>query len=635
MKKLKVSWSILLLLLPFCGVAQGVVQDTTEKQEIEVDHADFLEFQQMDTSTIQKLVGHVELSQDSVFMYCDSATIKNRIDLVAKGQVVIQQNDTLNVFSDSLIYDGAKRVADLYGDVVLVNGEQQLFTKQLNYDLNTKIATYTTKSTLTNGSSQLTSKRGYYYVNEKAAYFKDSVIVVDTNFTLKADTLKFNTASKVVEFLGPTLIKNDSIKVYCESGYYDTENNVAEFTENAQFEKNGQQAQAAIIRYDGSNKEYLLIGDAQFREGTQQATADTIRHDEAADVTYLIGNAKFQDGEQNIDAQTIVYDAKTETYSTKGRSRISNPPQILEADQVDFVEATGLGLAIGNVIWQDTASQVTIICDNADINQNTNYLKASGGPKGRPLFISLIDEDSLFMAADTLMSLTIDSTSSDSSRLLIGYYDVRIYKSNLQAICDSLVYNTQDSLFFFYDDPIMWSDTSQFSADTMTMQLANNTIDRIFLRDNGLIVNSPDEFFFNQIQGKDITAIFDGENLRRMDVEGNAESVYYALDDDKAYVGVNKTICSEMILYFGNNQVDRIKFFEQPQGNFYPMQDADHEAMKLEGFYWETTRRPMQVEDLFMHRPTTVPTPLPEPIEPIGKASPALKSLPEKAKNKF
>ena len=600
--------SILFSLLPIVSWAQQVVQDTSAKQEIQVDHADLFELMQKDTQTIQKLIGHVELSQDTVFMYCDTATIKNRTDLTAKDNVIIQQNDTINIFADSLIYDGLIRIADLYGDVILVNGEQKLFTDQLNYDLKTKVATYNNSATLTNGSSQLTSKRGYYYVNEKAAYFKDSVVVVDPNFSLKADTLKFNTETKVVEFLGPTLIKNDSIKVYCENGFYDTENNVAEFTQNAQFQKNEQKAQADIIRYDGANSAYLLVGNAKFSEGTQQATADTIRHDEIADKTYLIGNAKFEDGNQNIDAESIVYDAGTDTYSTRGRSLISDPPQILEADQVDYSEESGLGIAIGNVIWQDTSAKITILCQKADYNQATNYLKASGGRNGRPLFIAEIDDDSLFMVADTLLSTKVDSISTDSSRLLIGYYDVRIYKSNLQAISDSLVYNTQDSLFYFFDDPIMWSDTSQFSADTMRMQLSNNTIDRIFLKNNGLIVNSPDEIYFNQIQGKEITAFFKEGDLRRMIVEGNAESVYYALDEEQAYIGVNKVISSEMELLFGANQIEQIKIIEKPNGSMTPMREADHEGLKLKDFYWETQKRPKSVEDLFSPKKQPKPT---------------------------
>ena len=85
------------------------------------------------------------------------------------------------------------------------------------------------------------------------------------------------------------------------------------------------------------------------------------------------------------------------------------------------------------------------------------------------------------------------------------------------------------------------------------MQLANDQIDRIYLYQDAFILNSPDELFFNQIKGRDIVAYFVDGEVRRVKVDGNAESVYYALDEAKAYVAANKTVCSEMLLFFGNN----------------------------------------------------------------------------------
>lgn len=600
-------------LLPGILSAQQPIGKPSPKDtitRIEVDHADLFEYIQQKGQVIQKLDGHVELRQDSVFMYCDTATIIDNIDVTAKGNVIIQQGDSVSVFADSLIYAGATRQADLFGEVVLVNGQQQLFTNRLTYDLNTKVATFFEGATLTNDETQLTSKRGYYYVNEREAFFKDSVVVVDPDFTLRSDTLKFNTETKVVYFLGPTLISSDSSRIYCEGGFYDTENNLAEFTENAQYVKGEQKAVADIIKYDGQKKEYTLQGDALFEEGIRLAKADLIRYNEIDDKTYLSGAAEYRDSTRHIRAEEIYYDAKDETYSTRGRSRISDPPQILEADQVDYREEDGLGFALGNVIWQDTSARTTIVCEEARYNRKTGYLQAVGGRGDRPLLISMIDEDSLFMTSDTLLSVRVDSIDSDSNRLLLAYHDVRIFKNDLQAICDSLAYSTVDSLFRLFVEPVIWSDTTQFKADTVHIALKNNKVDRIFLYNNSFIINSPDFFYFNQIKGKDITAFFEENELRRMDVSGNAETVYYARDDAGGYIGVNKTICSDMLLYFGNNQVDKIKFFAEPKGTLHPMKQADHESLKMKGFHWETKLRPMNIEALFEHRePRAVASP--------------------------
>lgn len=625
-----------LFLLVFLGISATVMaqqpqrpifkpkqlEADTAKTPIDVDHADVLELTQRNKKTFQKLIGNVELHQDSVFMYCDSALIEDDIRVLAEGNVIIQQGDSLSVFSDSLNYDGVERIADLYGDVILVTTEQKLFTNHLTYNLRTKTATYFEGATIVNGATQLTSKRGYYYVDRSEAYFKDSVIVVDSLFGLRSDTLLYNTSTNVVTFLGPTVISTDSSRVYCEAGFYDTENNQAEFTQNAQFEKGEQRATARIIRYDGNQKEYTLDGDARFREGDRVAVADVIRYNEISDKTFLNGNARFRDETRDIVADEIVYDAKADTYSTRGRSRISDPPQILEADQVDYREELGLGVAIGNVTWRDTSAELTIICAEAEYNRQTGYLKAVGGKMGRPLLISLMDGDSLFMTSDTLYSTRTDSTAGDSSRLLLAYKDVRIFKSDLQVICDSMAYSTEDSLFRFFRAPMIWSDTSQFTADTIYMQMANQTIDKILLKQNSFIINSPDELYFNQIKGKYIAATFREGELRVMDVQGNAESVYYALDDGNAYIGVNKTACSNMVLYFGNNEIDRIKFLVQPQGDTYPMTQIDHEEIKIKGFNWDTTYRPDGKPDLFSaekKRPASkIPVAAPAAVIPIG-----------------
>lgn len=612
MKRFGLLVSILILVV-LTAYSQTQGPAVTKKQDqVTVDYADVFENFQEGKDIIQKLRGNVELRQDSIYMYCDSATITNNTYVVAKGNVVIQQGDTTSVFADSLVYWGDLKQASLFGNVALVNNTQKLFTNRLDYDLTTKTATYFEGATLTNNETQLSSKRGYYYVRNNEVYFRDSVVVIDPEFKLRSDTLKFNTETRTVFFLGPTLIVTDSSKVYCEDGFYDTQNNLAEFRENAQYARGAaQQATAEVIRYDGKNEIYTLEGDARFTDNNQEAIANTIRYEERNDKYFLSGNASYRDSTRNIQAEEIIYDRKNELYSTQGRSRISDPPQILEADAVAYTEGSGFGVASGNIIWQDTSANLTILCDRADYNRQTNYLKATGGQRGRPLLITEVDQDSLFLSSDTLEAVqTVDTLSKDTIRTLFAYYRVRIYKSNLQAICDSLSYSSIDSTFRLYDDPVIWSDTSQFVADTVDMQLRNDQIDRIFLRNNAFIVNSSDEIFFNQIKGRDITAFFEENELRRMNVQGNAESVYYAKDDVGAYIGVNKIICSEMLMYFGNNNIDQIRFYAQPKASLTPMKQANHEEMKMPGFSWEVRKRPQNRDDVFVTTKTNEPTPV-------------------------
>jgi lipopolysaccharide export system protein LptA len=607
MKWLRQIWVIGLVFCAGVVFAQTTPPTISEEQdEVQVDYADTFENIQTADSTVQKFRGNVELRQDSIFMYCDSATIVNKTYVVAQGNVIIQQGDTTSVFADSLVYQGDVKQAVLFGNVALVNGEQKLFTDRLDYDLNTKTAVYTEGATLTNEDAQLSSKRGYYYVRADEVFFRDSVVVIDPEFNLRSDTLKFNTQTRTVFFLAPTLISSDSTKIYCEDGFYDMENNLAEFRKNAQFARSTQEAVADTIRYNGRNEVYDLRGNARFTDENQKAVANSIKYEEQNDKYYLTGDASYQDSTRNIVAEEIIYDRKNELYSTTGRSRVVDPPQILEADQIAYTEGNGTGVALGNIIWQDTSANLTIVCERADYNRSTNYLKALGGREGRPLLITEIEEDSLFLSSDTLLALqTVDTLTQDTARTLFAYHNVRIFKSNLQAICDSLTYSGIDSTFRLYDNrlnqtPIIWSDTTQFIADTVDILLKNNEIDRIFLQNNAFIVNSPDNIYFNQVKGRDITAFFEAGELRRMDVQGNAESIYYALDEEDAYIGVNNIQCSEMLMYFGNNQVDNIRFYTSPEGALLPMKQTDHQSLRLDGFTWEVSRRPKDRDEVLV-----------------------------------
>jgi len=526
--------------------AQTIEKDTTKSEPIIVDIADAAEYIS-ENGKVEKLlmrdIRQVELRQGNTFMYCDTARIIEK-QIIAYGNIIIQQGDSINVFADSLVYQGDTEIADLYGNVVLEKQEQQLFTDQLNYNLRTKIATYDSGALLTNGGAQLRSKRGSYYVDQDLAYFSQEVVIVDTSFTLQSDTLEFDTKLELATFHGPTLIQQDSSKIYCEAGFYDIPNQIAEFRENAQYLKGDQLATADIINYDGNLDEVLLRGNAKFDELEKSAKADLIR-------------------------------------------------QILQADSVDYDSESGMAIATGDVIWRDTVENTIIYAEKTKYNKGTDFLLASGN---RPMLVSISEGDTLHLAADTLQSFKI--SEEDSTRNFLGYPDVRIFKTDLQGLCDTVFFDGVDSVFNLKGNPILWSDSSQFLADTINIYLDSNQIDKIKFLQNALIINTEDELFFNQIQGREMTAFFHENSIAKMMVNGNAESIYYAMDDSTGYFGVNKSVASKMTLYFEDSDLTSIHAYRDPVSNVFPMRGTDHESLKLKGFKWEWNRRPKSVADL-------------------------------------
>ena len=652
MRKTTVWYIVALLFLTgipqFCGTGAGLYaqisppQDTIRKEVVNIDKAN--EYRIQKKGEIQLLVGEVELSQDSIFMYGDSVLLTNETQVDAYGNVIIQQGDSLAAFSDALDYNGTTKLADLTGNVVLRRGETELYTDRLAYDLTTKLATYHSGGRIVSQTTELSSTHGYYFADRKQVFFRDSVVAIDDRFEMRADTLLYDLAAERVYFLGPTVIRTDTHRIYCEAGYYDVQLDEAVFRQNAQYESGDRRAAADTIKYFGGLKEvYVLEGNAYVAEGDfQRATADKINYFRRDDRYLLEGDAFLRDSVKTVSGEKIDYDIARGTANiTGGRPRVSAPPMIIVADALLTDPETNNSVATGSVVWRDTSANLQVEAANATYNENTGYLLATGGGGpgagqpdyygNRPLLTSVLDRDTMWMVADTLVSvrrdfmdttvtetvLPPDSTyvgdslvvterirrdtvvSPDSTRYLSAYRDVRILKSDLQAVCDSLGFNTVDSVLTLYQNPVLWQDTSQLTGDTVQIYFDGEELDKVRLKRNALVLTSPDLLFFNQVKGKTIDAFFDSTNLARTEVVGNAEAIYYILDDAGAYVGVNKTACSSMVLLFQNRTVRKIRFLSAPAGKMEPMLAVDHEAFKLEGFRWEIDRKPVSLGDLF------------------------------------
>lgn len=588
-------------LLCTCASAQVTEPDTTGKEVISIDRAD--ELRMLKRGETQLLIGNVELSQDSIFMYGDSVILEGEQQVYAYDNVTIQQGDSLAAFCDVLDYNAETLLADLQGNVVLKRGETELYTERLAYDLATKVATYHTGGRILSQETELSSRHGYYYAEAKEVYFRDSVVVVDDRFEMRADTLKYDLENEIVYFLGPTVIRTDTHRIYCESGFYDVTNDVAVFAKNAQYKSGERIAAADTIRYSGQDEVYILSGEAFVAEGEdERATADVINYYRRADRYVLKGNAFVRDSTQTVTGDFIDYNTKTETYSVSGgRPRVSAPPMIILADELGSDPETGFTVATGDVVWQDTSANTTIEAEVARYNETTGYLKATGGARGRPLMTSILDQDTMWMAADTLVSYQADTVNAkgDTIRYLAAYNDVRILKSDLQAVCDSLGFNTVDSVLTLYQDPVLWQDTSQLTGDTISINFKGEQLDYVELNRNAMVLTSPDLIFFNQVKGKNIVAKFDSSSLTQTVVTGNAEAIYYIQDEELRYVGVNKTACSSMVLDFERGSVRKIRFLDAPSGKMDPMGAVNHETIKLDGFRWEEARRPLTLGDLF------------------------------------
>ena len=605
MKTLILSLIWILLPLLISAQSQPVSRDTLSDDVIIIDHVGKLIEDLQGLETIKWLSKGLQLRIDSTNIYADSAVIFNDERVFAYGDVVIQQGDSLHVFTDTLKYYRDKDVAHLIGEVALQQGSRQLWTTNLTYFLGDRYGEYNNGGVLVDGALQVSSKRGTYWAAREEVMFHDSVIVLHPKFNLAADSLRYLASQSLVLFTGPTNIFTKAAKIYTEGGYYDLKTETAEFNLNPKYTGNRKNATADTIRYMAQEGEVEMMGNVIVIEEDKTINGDYLRYLENSGETWILGQpAKYIDSTRKIISPEIFYNEKTNQVTTKGASEIRDGPFIMKAEQTNYDQLTGRMKAEGNVVWRDTVQNIGIFTEQLDYGVKTSYMLAYGTI--RPIFFTIIEEDTLYIAADTFNMWTAHDTLTSNDTLLIidsinmmrAYHDVRLFKSDMQGKADSMVFHSRDSLFTFYGTPVMWSDTTQFSADTINMHMENKQIKDIVLNRRAMIVSELMNFYYDQIKGKKIVAQFDSSAIEEMVVTGNAESIYYTRDDNSAFIGVNKTICSKMFFTFNNGEIHLLKYYGDNSSTLSPMHEANHDKMRLEGFLWRESERPHNVNDL-------------------------------------
>lgn len=501
MKNLK--WYIVPFSLLILPLTPGIAQKG--KTEIRIIHSNTLEYDEKLGPDLKRLIGEVELQHEDVFMYCDSAYLYNKQNLVeAYSNVYLRQGDTLHLYGDFLRYKADIKLAIIRNNVTLIDNDTELNTEFLDYDLNKNLGYYFNGGIIYSGENILSSIQGVYYTKRKEFHFKDSVVIVNPDYIILADTMKYNTVTEISYFLGPTEIKGDTSYLYCEDGWYNTK----------------------------------------------------------TDITKLKKNALVKSKNMTIKGDSIYYE-----------------------------KINGYGIAYGNVVLTDTLENIIIKGNWIEYFEQPEKFTVTDSA----VFIQITGADSLFIHADTLISVK-DSTGT--YRTVSAYYHSKLYKDDFQGKSDSMIYSFRDSVIRLYNDPVLWSDKNQLTADSIAIFTKNGYADYLEMYNNAFIITQEDSIRFNQIKGKNMIAFFRESNLYKIDVTGNGETIYYILDEGEI-MGVNKVLCSDIIIYLENGEINKISFLDKPDGIMTPPDDEDPENLKLDGFNWLELSRPLNKWDIF------------------------------------
>ncbi len=519
-----------------------------------------LEYRRIDSITeLQILVGNVRLKQGNTLFSCDSCVINKSQNLFeAFGNVHIEE-DTTNVYSNYLRYLTNQRVAFLTGGVRLTDGHGTLTTNKLEYDVNTGIGIYREGGKVVNKQTVLTSTEGYYYSDMKDVYFKDNVVLNDPNYHLTTDSLLYNTEFETARFISPTLIRDSTNRTIITSdGFYNLQTGKAEFGQNP------------------------VIND-----GAVRITAQRIAIDDSTGISQAEGNASIIDTAQGttILAGIIFRNNKTESVLATRKPlmiiRQENDSIYVAADTLFSGRLTDLYTPAP--VMPDTISGITI-ADTLTGMASTDSIRN-------------------VMLRDTLTSITtIDvqpKLTDSTNRYFEAFRNVRIFSDSLQANSDSLFYSFADSTFRLFQDPVIWSNKSQITGDTIYLFTKNKKADRLQVFENSLIVNEVQPEVYNQIGATRLDGFFIDGAIDSVRARGFAKSIYYLQDDDSAFSGINEANSDIMDVYFQNSELQKVVFRSAVTGTLWPIRQKNPGEMRLTNFQWLEAQRPKTKYELF------------------------------------
>lgn len=314
------------------------------------------------------------------------------------------------------------------------------------------------------------------------------------------------------------------------------------------------------------------------------------------------GNVFFY-GPTTITSEASTIYCERGFYDTRGdsgyfirNSRIDYENRVLEGDSLYFDRNTDFASGTNNIKVTDTINNSIIRGHYAEVYRDRDSVFITK----RAVAISVQEQDSLYIHGDTLMV-----TGKPDNRIIRGFYDVRLYKSDMSGKSDSIHVKQTEGLTKMLGNPVVWSGNNQLSGDTI--HLLNNVqtekLDSLKVFDNAFVIQKDSVEGFNQIKGKELFGLFEDNALYQVDILKNTETLYYMRNDEDELIGINKTLSSSIRVLFEDQEVQDIYYYKNINGTLYPEEDVPPDERQLDGFNWRGAEQLNSREDLFAGEP--------------------------------
>ena len=451
-----------------------------------------------------------------------------------------------------------------------------------------------------NGANLYCDSAYFYEVSNSFEAFGHVKMLQGDTLKLFSDYAYYDGNDQLAQARNNVVLKHRQTTLYTDSLDYDRLYNFGNFFEGGKLVDNGSTLTSDWGEYHTDTKMAIFYFDVRLKNKDYYLTTDSLYYDTQTSRAHIVGPSNITSGTSHIYSEDGYYNTKTEQSELFGRSVITDKGRYMVGDSVYHDSQSGTSHAYMNVVYVDSVNKNKMTGDYCEYNEQTGYAMATN----RAVAIDYSQKDSLYMHADTFKIFTYDINTDSVYRMIHAYNKVRAYRIDIQAVCDSLVYNSKDSCMTMYRDPIVWNGSQQLFGEEIHIYMKDSTIHRAEVIGQAFSAEQlPDSVHFNQVSSKEMYAYFVKGEISEARAKDNVLVVYYPQDDsDSTLIGLNYTETPLLKMFLENRKMQKI-WMEKPTGTLYPMSQIPPSKYFLPQYAWFDYVRPLDKDDIFNWRP--------------------------------
>lgn len=418
--------------------------------------------------------------------------------------------------------------------------------------------------------------------------------------SLVAKRASYDGMRQLLEARNNVVLHHGTKVLYTDSLDFDRFNNYAYFFEGGRLVDGKDRLSSDWGDYNTQTREAVFWYNVKMHSSNRIITTDELHYDTKKSIAHVVGPSKIVQKGSVINTSDAYFNSKTDKAEMYSRSTVTDKNKEITGDSLFYNKKTGLARGYGNVIYVDKKNKNQLLGHRLVYNENTGR----GWATGHALAKEYSQKDTLYMHADSMKIYTFNINTDSVYRKVHCFKHAKVFRSDVQAICDSLVYNSKDSCMTMYKDPIAWNTDRQILGEVIKVYLQDSTVREAHVIGQALSIElMPDKKHYNQLSSKVITTYFVKGNVRRVVASGNVKTIYYPVDDkDSTLQGLVYTETDTMKLYISPERKLQKIWTPKNESVMYPMTQIPPNKYKLPEFAWFDNLRPTGPDDVFLWR---------------------------------